>query len=406
MRLQVASALAVLNDAEALVPLLTQLRQERDPSVRAEIARALAPIRDIRAVPTLLELLADPSDDAAAAAALALREMGSQIAADPELRRRVAAALIAAFESRTSGGPSGMKTFPLREALLRAMIPLKDESVAPLMRRVLSARPRETARAREAAIEGLAEFGPRESEPIIGQLDDDDPAVRRRAVRALPRVTTFGDVSERLRRRLDPATEPDGSIRNEAWNALSVLINDATAQQLAPWVDRFADEPERQRFILLRLALLAEQIGDQDELAARRQQIGDSYLRLRLPGDAAEYYEQALEYSIRSRAPTLVLLTRSEATLDALLGARQYDRAAALAGRMIALNPGEFVTSMGGKIALEADRLTRAGEYDSAQRLIERARAIDPPLPDRIIDRLRETEQDIQRFRSEPRPNR
>src|SRR5437773_10874224 len=51
VRLNAAVALAQLNDKDAFEPLLAQLKQERDPRVRAKLARALGPIGEIRAVP-------------------------------------------------------------------------------------------------------------------------------------------------------------------------------------------------------------------------------------------------------------------------------------------------------------------------------------------------------------------
>jgi surfactin synthase thioesterase subunit len=86
-----------------------------------------------------------------------------------------------------------------------------------------------------------------------------------------------------------------------------------------------------------------------------------------------------------------------------MLGARLYPEAASLAGRMIALNPNEFVTSMGGKIAMECDRLVQADELEAAQRLLLAARDINPPLPGRLLERLRETEAELQRRLAEKR---
>src|SRR5439155_15354816 len=53
VRIEVAGALRALNDAGALKPLLTQLAQEPEADVRAALAKAIAPIRDLSALSVL-----------------------------------------------------------------------------------------------------------------------------------------------------------------------------------------------------------------------------------------------------------------------------------------------------------------------------------------------------------------
>lgn len=397
VRRNVARALRDINDAGSLVPLLTQLRQETEPAVRSALAGAIAPIRDPRSIPILLQMLDDPDVEAASAAASAIGDMGALILENPQQREQVLARLRETLDRRTSSAPSARDALPLREAILSALAQMRDPSVAPLFARVLNARPRESVRARRAALKGLGELGPNYATIIAEHLDADEPAVRLEAVQSLTKTANGFEFSEALRRRLDPAIEPDASVRTEAWRGLLTLVPFASRPQLAAWVDRFRDEPDRQRLILQRLADLAQREGDADELASRRQQIADTYMRHRLPADAAPLYLQALDYSISANAPTAVLLTRTEAAIDAMLAARQYPEAATLASRMIQLNPGEFVTSMGGKLALEAERLSRADELDAGRRLIAAARTITPPLPGRILGRLNDTAVEIDR---------
>lgn len=403
VRRNVARTLRDLNDADSLVPLLTQVRQERDPQVRSALLSAIAPIRDVRGVPILLEMLDDPSPETAASAASALAEMGDTLRGSVELRDRVTVRLRDTLERRTGPTPAMIESLPLREAILSAMVPLRDASLAPVFLRVLNVRPRESVRARRAVIMALGELGNIYAPVLAEQLEDDEAAVRLESVKAIAKTANSFEYGEALRRRLDPALEPDPSVRAEAWRALQAMLPLASPQQLAPWVDRFRDDPERRRIVLLRLADLAEKAGDADELASRQQQIGDTYMAQRQPADAAPWFYKALDYSVSAKAPTAVLLSRAEATIDAMLGARLYPEAASLAGRMIALNPNEFVTSMGGKIAMECDRLVQADELEAAQRLLLAARDINPPLPGRLLERLRETEAELQRRLAEKR---
>lgn len=403
VRRNVARTLRDLNDADSLVPLLTQLRQELDPQVRTALLSAIAPIRDVRAVPVLLDLLDDPSPETATSAASALAEMGDTLRASVELRDRVSLRLRDTLERRTGPTPAMVESLPLREALLAAMVPLHDATLAPVLLRVLNVRPRESVRARRSVIMALGELGNIYAPVLAEQLEDDEAAIRLESVKAIAKTANSFEYGEALRKRLDPTDEPDPSVRAEAWRALQTMIPMATPQQLAPWVDRFRDDPERRRIVLLRLADLSERTGDADELASRQQQIGDTYMAQRQPTDAAPWFLKALEYSISAKAPTAVLLSRAEATIDAMLAARLYAEASSLAGRMIALNPNEFVTSMGGKITLECDRLVQADELEAAQRLLSAARDINPPLPGRLLERLRETEAELQRRLTEKR---
>ncbi len=143
VRLNVALTLRAINDADALQPLLTQLAQESDPDVRIAIARALAPIGDLGAVPSLVKLLDDPSLRVVEAGAQALRELGQALRQkDAAMAHQVALKLSQVTETR-SQGPQGAS---LREACVYAMASLRDPALASTLYRLL--RPGETAAVR------------------------------------------------------------------------------------------------------------------------------------------------------------------------------------------------------------------------------------------------------------------
>ena len=89
VRVEVAQALFLLNDAQAFDALLEQLAREDDADVAHGAGRALVPMRDVRVVEPLLKLLRDPSLAVAEVAARGLSDsnLAPLIQKDPALAR-------------------------------------------------------------------------------------------------------------------------------------------------------------------------------------------------------------------------------------------------------------------------------------------------------------------------------
>ena len=134
VRIAVAQALLLLNDAQALDALLAQLAREPDPDVRMELARALVPMRDLRVVDPLVKLLRDPSP---AVAEVAARGLGSEqdlaplIRNDPQLSLRVALELRGALDRANAP--------PLRASIVDAMGALRNPNLLEVYRQGLIA---------------------------------------------------------------------------------------------------------------------------------------------------------------------------------------------------------------------------------------------------------------------------
>jgi HEAT repeat protein len=395
VRIATADALAKLNDAGSLDPLLAQLAQESDGEVRAALAQALAPINDLRAVPALLSLLDDPSYAAARAAAEALESLGPKIRDDASLSLRTARALRDELNKRVAG-PGNAE---LREALVKAMVPLRQEELLATYYQLLNERSGETAEIRRWALRAIGEIGnPQAAAVVVNALSDRDPRVRLEAVRAIGKVRTAAEYAETLMHRLDTNEEPDQSVRDEAWRVLQSVLPNLTPPQLANFSDRFKDDPQRQLIVLLALRDQLIKLNLEDDLANTRQNIGAVEMRLNDPKSAAEDFKLALEHKKVQPNPVdgVVLVGLMEDRMKALLLSRQYAEAIAFAAQNIRENPNNQ-QPMGAAIRQEAARLQGAGSLDDALKLIQEAHKMDPPLATQYRDQLSEIEADIQK---------
>ncbi|HEY0008535.1 MAG TPA: HEAT repeat domain-containing protein, partial [Tepidisphaeraceae bacterium] len=183
-----AGALAVINDSEALTPLLTQLNQEPDSTVRAAIAGALRPIGDVRAVPALLTLLNDPRIDTAQAAATALSEeqLGNRIRqTNPDLAEQAADTIWKTLQKRTSP----VNNTDLRTDLVRGMTSLRSRAHAPQLTQLLG-RGAEQPKVLRSLLTAVGALRNAELAGAVAAYTDyaDDSGVRLAAVRALGQV--------------------------------------------------------------------------------------------------------------------------------------------------------------------------------------------------------------------------
>jgi HEAT repeat protein len=396
VRATVADALARINDAASLDPLLAQLAQENSGKVRAALARALAPINDLRAVPALIGLLDDSSIAAARAAAEALEQLGPKIRDEnPRLANQTARALREELGKR----PVNPGTSDLREALVDAMTPLRSDELLPTFYSLLNERSGESSEMHRLALKGIGEIGnPQSAAVIVNSLNDREAVVRLEAVRALGKVRTAGEYAETLIHRLDAAEEPDASVREAAWQVLRTVLPGLTKEQLANFADRFKDQPEQRIIVLKALAQQLSRLNMQDDLAVTQQNIGATYMRLNDPKDAADYFKKALDYrkTQGQGAQGVVMVGLMEDRMKALLLSKQYPDAIAFAAQNIRDNANNQ-QSMGAAIRSEADRLREAGSLDDALKLIKEAQKMDPPLAEQYRDQLSEIEADIQK---------
>jgi HEAT repeat protein len=400
VRLEVARAIKETNDAAALEPLLTQLAQETDPDVRAALAAALANIQDMQSVGPLVKMLDDPNYHAAESAATALKSLGPMIREkDPVLAKQVADKLRQTLETRATGpGTAG-----LREACVDALVPLRDPASLQTFYRLL--RSRDTIGVRRAALKALGALAnPDSADVIVSALEtaENDPGVRLEAITALGNIKTF-EHAETLMRHMDPAIEPDASVRQKSWDVFQKLLPLAKEEQLALWADRFTDQPDRRLAVLKALETKLVASGNVDSLGTVRQQIGEVLLRkLNDAKSAVPYLRAALQYWRTRPGPPNAMVTEAlvNSLMEALLTSGEYADARVFASEVITESRQNQET-VGPKIRAEAERLRDAGDLQSALALLNEAEKINPPLDPLYRDPLKLIEEDVRKKLSE-----
>ena len=378
-----ARTVGARSDEAAYGEVLARLGVETDPAVRLALVDALLPLRRAGAVPALLELLDSPSPSLrrrAARAAVRLAESAGDDAARRSVAERLARAAVEADVSTDAGRSRRLEAV---EALGDLRDPRLSGLYLDLLRRPRAGADAQSPELRAAVLRGVATLAdPQLGDAVVPSLADPDPRVREAAVTALAAGGGF-ERAQQVARFLDAAAEPDPSVRRAAWRAYERLIPAARDVQLAGWPDRLAD-PRHKLAVLRDLARRAESRGDGEGLAARRGQMAE--VLLALPDGAAEaagLLEQALDHTLTTNGPTVVVVTRTRQALRAYVNAGLVDDAARVAGRVVADRP-SAKQDVGSALKREAERLVEAGDQAAARGLIAAALAL--PL-DRTSER-------------------
>lgn len=407
VRIAAANALRAINDPQALDALLKQLALEQDPEVRAALAAPLASIGDLRAVPALRTLLHDPYTTTAAAAAAALKELGPIIQKDaPQTAQEVAMELKGTLEE-LAPGPG---TLALREAIVDAMVPLREPTLMPTFYRLL--RETTSVRVRWAAMRGVGEIGdPKSADTVAGYLEDRENGVRLEALRALgnlkgespSREAPAADHAEEIYRRMDPAKESDPSVREAAWLVLQPAFSGIATEQLPTWADRFEKDQARQTVVLRAMVERYQKLQDADQLALARQRLGAALMDLNQPADAAKAFKPALDYWQVKNPEHMVTENLVDQYLKSLLRSRQYTEAVSLCGELVKTRV-SYQQTAGANFRAEIDRLRQLGRNPECLALIEQIRKMSPTLAPLYQEAINATEAEIRRSTTQPAP--
>jgi len=407
VRLQVAVTLKKINDKQAVDALLTQLAQEPVAENRAALALALAQSRDLRAVPELEKLLgADQPIFVAEAGATALASLGPVLyEKDPASAKRVAGKLREVLTTRTDQ-PG---TERLREAVVEALVPLRDPDMLTTYFKLLNLR--ETDRVRGASLRGLAALGDNKaSDIIVSWLKKEPvPAVRLEAVKAIG-ATGGIEQFETLYERMQPLNEANPDVRTAAWNVFASLLPQASTEQINRWPGRFQFDAEKRVVVLKALADKFQQDKKLQDLAQTQQSIGEAIMKISSPTtadeakDAATYFRLSLDFFQQNNFQPMVIEGNITQLLQALLQSKQYVEACTFAANLISQNAGNQQT-VGPKFKIEAERLFLAGDLQSAQKLINEIRTMKPGLDTNYMKQLTDIERDIQQRLATPDKN-
>lgn len=396
VRLEVADALKVTNDAAALDPLLVQLGLETDPDVRVEIIGALTPIvgatNDLRPVRLLVQFLHDPSRATAQAAAVALGEMGALIR---EHDRSLADQVSAALRDLVEQAPTGPDGAALRQAALQAMVPLRDPTMRMLYTRLLDQRAGEPPEIRRSALSALGELHDiRVADVLASSLDDPDESVRLAAVEALGKSGAPGNAAA-LYRRMSAVAEPSQKVRDEAWTVFQSLLADAPPEQLHQYADQFLDQPDRRVQILELLADQQRRAGQAEQLAYTEQNIGDAYMKLDRYDRAVIHLKAAFGYWAQQSSGEQGMHVEGliKGVLDAMLRSGQYQDAVQFAAPLLSADK-KNQELVGPAIRKEANRLLSDQSSEKSWRnvvdLVAQTEKMVPPLDSRYADPLRQ----------------
>src|SRR5690606_17973662 len=192
------------------------------------------------------------------------------------------------------------------------------------------------------------------------RIDDPDESIRQEALRAL-QYTAIPAQAPRLFERLRADVEPSAAVRDLAWRVLQGLFPTMTPDMLTNFIGRFRDEPQRK--LLVQQALVAQLIkaGDDQAVAYERQNMGTTLVQLGEHERAATEFQQSLDYW-RTQDQRRVTESLIRQLVEARLRARQYDKVAELAARVIGDDTGQQ-ENVGPPIRDEAQRLFDARQY-------------------------------------------
>ena len=393
VRRNAALAIALINDADSVVPLLVQLNQETDTTVRAAIVSALKPTRDPRAVPVLIKLLDDPSPDTVQQVADAIGELGERIrATNPALAESAADKLAAVMAARTKP----QDNIDLRTSLVLALAPFKSSNrgIQATLKNMLDSAS-EDRKVRRAVLGAVGQYkNPEFADSIaVWTSADNDLDTRLIALRALgDSADNLGAFDKRLSALIDPAKEPQQQIRDAAWKVMAGLFAKAPLGQLGNFEITLKDRPDRLLVVLKEERGRFVAAGDEKSAAEKSQQIGGACLDANLYADAIAAYTDALNYAVANNRSSEII---SEGLLKAQLRNRNYQEGIQFAQKKISESSG-YEGPLGGVIRDEADRLVNTTkDFDAGIQLIDLALNMKPKLSPRFSDALQQLQSQV-----------
>jgi HEAT repeat protein len=387
VRIQVAQTFRTLNDPTALNALVEQLHREPDVEVRATLVDALAATDDLKVVPELIKTLDDPSVAVAETAAKGLAKMGPAIRTkDPDLPKKVADAVQATLENRTSG--PGMGAF--RSALVDALAPLRFTDLRLTFTRML--QPNEPVPVRRSAAKAMGELQQSwAADTLVNSLDDPDQSVRIAVLEALKLCATF-EHAEKIYERLKSDSEPE-IVKQKAWDTLSTVFPKADVNSLNRWAQRFINDHAHRKEILMEEAKQLEKQNTVRELAEVQQNIGAELMALGDPAKAADYFDKALQFH-KARNAQAAVADLSDLYMEALLASGQYQKACDFAAERINANQSNQM-AMGPKLRNQVDELRKKGKYEEALILIDAIKKMNPQLAQQFMTPIGTFEEEI-----------
>ncbi len=396
VRFSTVDLMRTLNDPNALKPLIAQLLVEKDPRTKQLIAQALGNLADPAAVRPLLALLHDSQPDNVIAAAKAFTNLGDNLhQKDPVSAGQVSNQIrqvVAANENQPG-------TDDLRAACITALAALRDPASFDTFMDCFK-RGGDTPEVRRAALVGLANLGNTNADATVkDQLDDSDRTIRLEAARALKTVGT-PEQDQAIFQQMN--SDPDPDVSKALWEALQNLYVKEPPAQLQTWANRFDKDPEKKLVTLQKLGEELKQGNDPQAVAFNEQAIAEAIMAMKPPpekiADAIIHLQNALDYwrgpGKASGGSDERLETLIGQMLDDKLLAQQWADATTFAADQISFNPA-YGRTVGYRIKEKIDELIADNKPAEAQKLIDAALVMKPPLDPKYVQQIQQSQNDL-----------
>lgn len=369
MRKDVLLIVQNLQNDQVVEAVLSQLKQESDPSVRQVIFDTLGKLGSPAAVPALLqEISAEKADPAGIRdAATALGQIGTKVGAE---------GLEAAIEPlKQRYERTAADQVVLRGALLAAMAGVGDPVFAPEFSAALGS---EEPILLQPAIQGLAAIGEGSRLARIRSLSAHaDPRVRLAAVEALARLGSGEADSDALLARVSPAAEANESVRVAAWRGWKELCSRRSLVDRVKAADGLRELPDLQQSYLTELAAALAASGN------HRRQLAEVQWRLGQLLISAGKHAEAAPYLRDLFASPQEVARQGEIGLkwlEAVLQSPGQQGLAGVIGQVCKTEDPEIRPQIVAAIRKYVDSQAMATNAERARRLLADLRTVDPAL--------------------------
>jgi len=296
-----AATVGGIGDAGGVQALMDRLRLEDDAAVQAALLLAMGQLRDAKALPDVLPRLNSRYDTVCAAAAKALGWIAARQPLAEEQRQEAVRALVGRYQQAAVAGSDAQA---VREALLGAMGVLQDKRFLPVFEAACKDGSANIRLMAVTAVVGLKD--PASAESLLPLLNDPDRGVRLVAVAG---VASLGGEKylENVLQRIEPAVEPEPSVREAAWSAASSIFAQSSDAQLVGVCDRLKDRDDADVQYAQVLAVLVGRLREarSAELATYQRELAGALMKSRRPAEAAAQLAEILKNSPPTGATAL-----------------------------------------------------------------------------------------------------
>ena len=284
VREEAAVTMGGIGDTGSVQALMDRLKLEDSVAVQAALLSALGQLRDTKVLPEVLPRIASRYDAVSTAAAKALRRIAMKQPLAENPRQEAVRALVGRYQQAAAASASD--TLVVREALLGAMSVLQDKQFLPAFQ---AACKDGNANIRQMGATAIVELkDPTAVESLLPLLSDSDRNVRLAAVTgtaALGGETHLVSVLQRV----DPAVEPEPSVREAAWNASLGIFPQCSDRLLVGVCNRLKERDDATVPYAQVLKVLVDRLKESKspDLAPRQRELALAFAVLRQPVEAA-----------------------------------------------------------------------------------------------------------------------